>query len=184
MYPVMLDVADRACLVVGGGGISLRKAQGLVEEGARVTVVAPEVVEPLAVMAEQGRIRLERRRYLPGEALSYALVFAATDDREVNTRVFNDANDAGIWVNVADDPELCSFHLPGRVRRGPLQIAIASAGQAPFAVRRLRQLFERRFGAEWAEWVAAASRFRNRVRELGWSRQPRRRSSTVSSTRR
>jgi uroporphyrin-III C-methyltransferase/precorrin-2 dehydrogenase/sirohydrochlorin ferrochelatase len=166
MYPVMLDVGDRACLVVGGGGVALRKAQGLVEEGARVTVVSPEVVGPLAKMAEQGRLRLELRRYLAGEAVSYALVFAATDDREVNTKVYNDANDAGIWVNVADDPELCSFHLPGRVRRGPLQIAVASAGEAPFAVRRLRQLLDGRFGSEWTEWVAAASRFRDRVYEL------------------
>ncbi len=167
MYPVMLDVTDRSCLVVGGGGIALRKAQGLVEDGARVTVVAPEVVDPLARMAEAGRLRLERRVYETGEAVTYALVFAATDDREVNAEVFADANDAGVWVNVADDPELCSFHLPGRVRRGPLQIAVASAGEAPFAVRRLRQLLERRFGAEWSEWVAAASRFRNRVYELG-----------------
>jgi len=167
MYPVMLDVTDRSCLVVGGGGIALRKAQGLVEEGARVTVVAPEVVDPLVKMAQEGRLSLERRAYATGEAVSYSLVFAATDDREVNARVFADADDAGVWVNVADDPELCSFHLPGRVRRGPLQLAIASAGEAPFAVRRLRQLFERRFGAEWAEWVAAASRFRNRVYSLG-----------------
>ncbi len=167
MYPVMLDVTDRLCLVVGGGGIALRKAQGLVEDGARVTVVAPEVVDPLAKMADEGRLRLERRTYATGEAATYALVFAATDDREVNARVFADADNAGVWVNVADDPELCSFHLPGRVRRGPLQLAIASAGEAPFAVRRLRQLLERRFGAEWAEWVAAASRFRNRVYSLG-----------------
>ena len=68
MYPVMLDVTDRSCLVVGGGGIALRKAQGLVEEGARVTVVAPEVVEPLAKMAGEGRLRLERRTYAIGEA--------------------------------------------------------------------------------------------------------------------
>jgi len=167
MYPVMLEVRDRACLVVGGGGIALRKAQGLVEEGARVTVVAPNVVAPLAGMAEEGRLRIEGRRYEAGEAVSYALVFAATDDREVNAQVFTDADNAGVWVNVADDPELCSFHLPGRVRRGPLQLAIASAGQAPFAVRRLRQLLERRFGAEWAEWVAAASRYRDLVYELG-----------------
>ena len=56
MYPVMLEVRDRACLVVGGGGVALRKAQGLVEEGARVTVVAPNVVAPLAGMAEEGRL--------------------------------------------------------------------------------------------------------------------------------
>jgi len=167
MYPVMLDVGDRPCLVVGGGGVALRKAQGLVEEGARVTVVAPDVVAPLATMAEEGRLQIERRRYEAGEAISYALVFAATDDRDINARVFSDADTAGVWANVADDPQLCSFHLPGRVRRGPLQIAIASAGEAPFAVRRLRQLFERFIGTEWAEWIAAASRFRDQVYELG-----------------
>ncbi|HSL19536.1 MAG TPA: siroheme synthase CysG [Methylomirabilota bacterium] len=167
MYPVMLDVRDRRCLVVGGGGIALRKAQGLVEEGARVTVVAPQAVEPLERMADDGRVTLERRPYVAGEAAGYALVVAATDDREVNARVFADADGAGVWANVADDPELCSFHLPGRVRRGPLQLAIGSAGEAPFAVRRLRQLLERSFGPEWAMWVEAASRFRDRVRALG-----------------
>jgi uroporphyrin-III C-methyltransferase/precorrin-2 dehydrogenase/sirohydrochlorin ferrochelatase len=165
----MLDVRRRRCLVVGGGGIALRKAQGLIEEDALVTVVAPEVVAPLARLADEGRLRLERRPYEPGEAAAYALVLAATDDRLVNRMVFQDAEQAGVWANVADDPELCSFHLPGRVRRGALQIAIASGGEAPFAVHRLRQAFERRVGPEWAEWLAAAARFRDRVRELGRS---------------
>jgi uroporphyrin-III C-methyltransferase/precorrin-2 dehydrogenase/sirohydrochlorin ferrochelatase len=166
MYPVMLDVSDRRCLVVGGGGVALRKAKGLVEEGARVTVVAPEVVAPLAKMAGDDLVTLERRHYAPGEAASYALVFAATDDREVNKGIFADADGAGVWVNVADDPELCSFHLAGRVRRGSLQLAIGSAGEAPFVVRRLRRLLERRLGAEWAEWISAAGRFRESVRAL------------------
>lgn len=164
MYPVMLDVNRRSCLVVGGGGVALRKAQGLVEAGARVTVVAPEIVAPLAKMADEGHLTVEARPYERGEAASYALVFAATDDREVNAGVFADATAAGVWANVADDPELCSFHLPGRVQRGPLQIAIASGGEAPFVVRRLRQLLDRRLGPEWAEWLSAASRFRDHVR--------------------
>jgi len=163
----MLDVKDRACLVVGGGGVALRKAQGLVEDGARVTVVAREAVKPLEKMAAAGAIDLQLRGYESAEAADYALVVAATDDRDVNKTVYADADRAGVWVNVADDPELCSFHLPGRIRRGPLQLAIGTAGRAPFVVRRLRRLLERRFGAEWSEWVSAASRFRDRVRALG-----------------
>jgi uroporphyrin-III C-methyltransferase/precorrin-2 dehydrogenase/sirohydrochlorin ferrochelatase len=73
-----------------------------------------------------------------------------------------------VWVNVSDDPELCTFHLPARVRRGPLQITVGSSGEAPFVVRRLRQLFERRFGPEWGEWLEAAARFRRSVRRLGF----------------
>jgi len=167
VYPVMLELRERRCLVVGGGGVALRKVQGLVEEGARVTVVAPAAVEPLEAMAAAGQISWERRQYRSAEASGYALVFAATDDREVNAQVFRDAEEAGIWVNVADDPELCSFHLPARLRRGELQLAIASAGEAPFAVRRLRDLLERRFGPEWGEWLAAAARFRDELRRLG-----------------
>lgn len=167
MYPVSLEVKNRHVLVVGGGGVALRKVQGLVEEGARVTVVSPEVVEPLAEMAERGEIVIERRHYRGETDHSWSLVFAATDDRETNARVFHEAEGAGVWCNVADDPELCSFHLPARVRRGPLQIAIGSAGEAPFVVRRLRQLFERRLGPEWGEWLSSAARYRDAVRDLG-----------------
>ena len=70
-------------------------------------------------------------------------MLAATDRREVNRQVFEDAESAGIWVNVADDPELCSFHLPARVQRGALQIALASAGAAVvLAARRVDRLEE------------------------------------------
>jgi len=162
----MLDVAGRTCLVVGGGGVALRKVQGLVEEGARVTVVAPEAVEPLREMSAAGRIEWRPRPYQEGDVASATLVFAATDDRGVNERVFRDASDAGIWVNVADVPENCSFHLPARIRRGPLQLAIGSAGEAPFAVSRLRRLLERRFGTEWGEWLDAATRYRGWVRSM------------------
>jgi uroporphyrin-III C-methyltransferase/precorrin-2 dehydrogenase/sirohydrochlorin ferrochelatase len=167
MYPVSLEVKNRHVLVVGGGGVALRKVQGLVEEGARVTVVAPEVAEPLAEMAERGEIAIEKRLYRGEADHRWNLIFAATDDRETNARVFHDAEEAGVWCNVADDPELCSFHLPARVRRGPLQIAIGSAGEAPFVVRRLRRLLEGRLGPEWGEWLSSAARYRDAVRDLG-----------------
>ena len=171
MYPVSLDIRNRRCLVVGGGGVALRKVQGLVEDGARVTVIARDVVAPLAAMAERGEIKLEERPYQADAVDGWALVFAATDERETNARVFRDADEAGTWCNVADDPEFCAFHLPARIRRGPLQIALGSAGEAPFVIRRLRRLFEKRFGEEWAEWLAAAARYRKSVRGLNADRE-------------
>ncbi len=164
VFPVMLRVRGRRCLVVGGGGVAVRKIESLVAEGANVTVVAVAPHPRLLALAETGVIALEQRPYRPGEAAGFVLVFAATDDREVNRRVFEDAEGRGIWVNVADDPELCSFHLPARVRRGDLQLTISSSGEAPFATRRLRQVLERRLGQEWGEWLAAAAEFRRRVR--------------------
>ncbi len=164
MYPVTLNLQGRRCLVVGGGAVALRKVLGLLEEGAEVTVVAPEVVPDIETQARAGRLHLERRPYAKGDTDGYALVLAATDRREVNRQVFDDAEAAGIWVNVADDPPLCTFHLPARVRRGPLEMAIGSGGRAPFATRRLRQLLERRLGPEWGPWADAAARFREDVR--------------------
>jgi uroporphyrin-III C-methyltransferase/precorrin-2 dehydrogenase/sirohydrochlorin ferrochelatase len=165
MYPILVNLENRRCLVVGGGGVALRKVSGLVAEKARVVVVSPEPIAPLLEMADKGEITLERRSYRSSEAADYSLVFAATDDRGVNQQVFNDARKSGVLANVADDPELCAFHLPARMIRGSLQIVIASGGEAPFVVRRLRQALEKRFGPEWAEWMEAAARLRKAVRE-------------------
>ena len=166
MYPIMYNVTDRPCLVVGGGGVALRKLEALLGSGAQVTVVAPEPVDALRDLGSDGTITLEKRAYRSGEVAGYCLAIAATDDREVNRQVYEDANAARIPVNVVDDPPLCSFHLPARIQRGKLQIAIASEGEAPFAVRRLRRLLEHRFGHAWAEWMQAAGRFRETVRGL------------------
>jgi uroporphyrin-III C-methyltransferase/precorrin-2 dehydrogenase/sirohydrochlorin ferrochelatase len=165
MFPVTLALRGRRCLVVGAGGVALRKVQALYDEGAIVTVVAPHAVEPLEEMARRDEILWHRRGYRQGEAAHYRLVFAATDCREVNQQVYEDAEAHGVWANVADEPEICSFHLTGRVRRGDLELTIGSGGGAPFVVRRLRQLLEQRIGPEWAEWLEAAARFRDDVRE-------------------
>ncbi len=170
MYPVTLCLRGRPVLVVGGGEVALRKVEGLLAEGARPTVIAPEAVPAIDDLARNGAILLHRRCHRAGDSAGFTLVFAATDDRAVNARVFEEARDAGIWVNVADDPELCTFHLPARVKRGALQLAIASGGGAPFVARRLRQMLERRFGPEWSEWMESAARFRLAVRATGWPR--------------
>ena len=84
MYPIMLEVQEWPCLVVGGGGVALRKIEALLVNNALVTVVAPEPIAPLVKLADKGFIRLKQRRYLRGEASLYRLVIAATDERETN----------------------------------------------------------------------------------------------------
>ena len=170
MYPVMLDLVGQRCLVVGGGGVALGKVQGLLAEGAKVRVVAVAPVQAIEELAISGGVELERRSFEETDLADCMLVFAATPDRDLNRRIFRAGRARGIWANVADDPEICSFHIPARVRRGAFQLAIGSTGEAPFVVRRLRQLLERRLGPEWAEWTKAAARFRRFVRSMGLPR--------------
>ena len=169
MYPVMLDLTRQRCLVVGGGAVALRKVEGLLAAGALVVIVAADPSDAVVALAAAGQATLERRPYQRGEVARYRLVFAATNDPLTNAQVAHDAAAAGVWVNAVDDPERCTFQAPARVERGALQLAIGSNGLAPFAVRRLRQLFDRRLGPEWGPWLDAAASLRKTARALGYS---------------
>ena len=152
-------------LVVGAGAVARRKVERLVAAGADVTVVAPEVAPSLRELHAAGRIMLKQRAYSRGEAAAYRLVIAATGVREVEQQVARDANQAGVFVNVADVPELCSFYLPALVRRGRLQISVATEGAAPFAARRLRERLQAQYGPGWEQWLETAAAFRAAVLE-------------------
>lgn len=130
-YPVILDLHAKAVLVVGGGRVAARKVAGLVAAGARVTVVAPEIVGALDALVSQGTVSHERRQYAPGEAARYRLVVTATGVPEVDAAVAGDADADRVWVNAADDPANCSFILPAIHRDGPVSISVSSSGTSP-----------------------------------------------------
>lgn len=134
-YPIFLDLQGRRVLVVGAGKVALRKARGLVEAGARVTVVAPQCVPGFADLA----VRMVRRRFRKSDLDGVTLVFAATDDRRVNHRVGELARQRGIFANIADAAEECDFIVPARLERGIVQIAIATGGRNPRVSAELRK---------------------------------------------
>lgn len=140
-YPAFLELRGRAVLVVGGGEVALRKVQALLAAGARPEVVAERCHPELERLAGAGELRLERRAYRAGEAAGRALVFAATDDEALNRRIAADAGEG--WVNVADDPELSSFHVPAALREGEVTLAVSTGGASPLLARRLRERLER-----------------------------------------
>lgn len=161
-------------LIVGGGRVAWRKAQRLIAAGARVTIVAPDVLPELAAVAAgatdaatgKGAVGIlvwRRRSYESGEVADYRLVFAATSDPVINAQVAAEATAAGCLVNVTDDPDASTFYLPAQIRRGALQLNIATDGGAPFVARRLRERWESWLGPEWAAWLQSAARFRAAV---------------------
>ena len=143
-YPVFLDLRGRPVLVVGGGKVALRKARGLVEAGARLTVVAPECRPEF----ERLPVRLARRRFRASDLEGAFLAFTATDDRAVNARVAREARRRGIPVNVADSRDECDFLVPARVRRGHLQIAVSTGGERPRLAADLRRRLESVLGVK------------------------------------
>lgn len=134
-YPVFLDLKDRPVLVVGAGPVALRKTKGLLEAGARVTVVAPETLPDFSDLP----VRLIRRPFRASDLNGAALVFAATDDRAVNHRIGVAAKGRGLFANVADSAAECDFIVPARVNRGDVQIAISTGGTSPRVSAELRR---------------------------------------------
>jgi precorrin-2 dehydrogenase/sirohydrochlorin ferrochelatase len=166
LYPVGLVVAGRPVLVVGGGRVAARKVADLVACGARVTLVAPEVVPALA---DRDDVVVERRPYRAGEAAGYRLVVTATGDPVVDQQVFNDAEAAGVWVNSADDPARCTFTLPAVVRHDPVVVAVATGGHSPALATWLRRRLSSQLGPEVAVLAALLGEARDRVRASGRS---------------
>jgi len=151
-YPIMLDVTDRRCVVVGGGRVALQKASALLEAGASVRVVAPRIDDALRGLCG---VELCEAAYGPASLDGAALVVAATDSPEVNARVFADCRARGVLCNVVDRPECCDFILPSVLRRGLLTVAVSTGGASPSLAGRLRRRLEEQFDAAYGPLLEA-----------------------------
>jgi precorrin-2 dehydrogenase/sirohydrochlorin ferrochelatase len=133
-------------VVVGGGSVAARKAGKLLEAGAEVVVISPDVRPELAGMD----VEIRRRPYEYGDLAGAYLAFTATDLREVNAAVAREAKERGVPINVADLPTEGDFAVPSTLRRGRLQVAVSTGGASPTLARRIRNGLEEAFGVEWA----------------------------------
>jgi uroporphyrin-III C-methyltransferase/precorrin-2 dehydrogenase/sirohydrochlorin ferrochelatase len=151
LYPLFLDLDGKPVLVVGGGPVALRRAEKLVESGARVTVVSPEFVQGLGELRDAGAIRIEERRFAPPDMDGMALVLFATGDRQLAARAREEAARRRILFSSAESQELSDFHVPAVVSSGPASVAISTGGASPRAAARIRDGL--------AAWLRAAESF-------------------------
>ena len=149
-YIACLRLSGRRCVVVGGGDVGLEKVEGLLACDGDVALVAPEAIEPLRQLAEEGSIRWERREYRPEDLEGTFMVIAATSDTDTNIQVYEDAERRAMLVNVVDVPPLCNFILPAIIRTGPLAIAISTAGASPALAKRIRDEIAEEYGEPYA----------------------------------
>jgi precorrin-2 dehydrogenase / sirohydrochlorin ferrochelatase len=149
-YIACLRLKGRRCLVVGGGEVGLEKVEGLLACDADVTLVAPEAHPGLVDLALEGSIHWERRGYRAADLDGCLIAIAATNQTDVNVRVFEDAEQRAMLVNVVDVPPLCNFILPAIIRTGPVAVAISTAGASPALAKRMKREIGELFGEPYA----------------------------------
>ena len=163
-YPIGLSLQGRPCLVVGGGMVAQHKTKTLMQYGAQVTVVSPALTPLLRRWARARRIHAQQRAFRPDDVRGRWLVYGATDDERVQRAVFRAAQRRNIWVNIVDQPSLCTFIAPAHIKRGNLTIAISTGGRAPSVARHVRRKIERLIGPEYAALLRLMERLRPAVR--------------------
>lgn len=149
-YPIILTQLGRVrCVVVGGGAVAARKVGALLDAGAQVTVISPQLHPQLADWLAMRRFDHVARPYRQGDLEGAFLAIAATNVREVNAAVAAEAQHREILINVADDPDAGNFYTMGAVQRGDVLLAVSTGGESPALSAHIRRKLEATFGPEY-----------------------------------
>lgn len=162
-YPIYLNLEGRPCVVIGGGTVAEQKVTGLLEAGARVTVVSAQATRPMEDLAAQGMIHLKRRLYQTGDLEGMFLAIAASEDRALNHEIWEEADRRGIPVNAVDDLPHCTFIAPAIYRQGDLTVGISTGGKSPALAVRLRERLAALIGPEFAVFLDLLGHLRAEV---------------------
>lgn len=150
-YPIFLDIEDRTVVIIGGGNVCARKAETMMNYGARVTVVSPELTDEIEAWARDGKLQIRRKTYDEGDLDGANIVIASTDDQAVNEQIAADCRGRRIPVNVVDVTPLCEFIVPAIIEKGSVTLAVSTGGKSPALARTLKEDLQRLVGPEYAE---------------------------------
>ncbi len=164
MYPITLDLKKKPVLIIGAGNVGERKIRSVCDAGAVVTVISEIFGDNAAILAEEYNINVIKRSYKYGDCRDFFLVIASTDDRETNQKIYQECMDLGIFVNIVDKPEFCSFHVPAVVRRGDLSIAISTSGKSPALAREIRKKLEEFIDVDYVGLVRELGEIRDKIK--------------------
>jgi len=165
-YPIFLDLRGRRVVVVGGGKVAERKVRGLVRAQATVRVISPRLTPRLALLAAKKKVAVTARAYRKRDLKRATLVFAATNDPATQRAVRRDAEVAGAFVNLADNPRDSSFLVPTSFSQGDLLVAISTSGASPALARRLRKQLQATVGNDYRAYLRFMREARQQVMEL------------------
>lgn len=166
-YPAFLDVKSRLCVIIGGGQVAERKVESLLECGARIRVISPEVTAAVQGMANAGILLWEKRGYQEGDLEGAFLSIAATDNSEVNRKIAREAEKRNVLLNVVDATSLCTFIAPSVVKKGDVTVAISTSGLSPALARKLREELQASPVWDYADLAPMLSEVRRELRQEG-----------------
>jgi len=159
--PVILQLKDRDCVVVGGGPVALRRCRALLDAGAQVRVIAPQLDADFATL----RVIHTARGFEPTDLDGAYVVVAATDDPAVNQRVSAAAATRGVLVNRCDDASAGDLAIPAQGSKGPIRITVDTGGRSATAARRVRDELLDALDPVWVQWLEVVGRYREVVRQ-------------------
>ncbi len=162
--PIFLRLQNKRCLIVGGGAVAARKLAFLQQAGARITLIAPDRGEDVALLLSDS-VEFVQRCFEESDINEQSLVVAATDNAAVNAAVAKHCNKKNIPVNVVDDASLCTFIVPSIMSRDPIQLAISTSGASPVLARMLKSRLETLIPAAYGELASMVHEFRGEVRK-------------------
>jgi precorrin-2 dehydrogenase/sirohydrochlorin ferrochelatase len=166
LYPANLNIADKLCLVVGGGAVALRKTQSLLAVGAIIRVISPEVRAELRRLVQDKEIEWFQRGFAEGDLKGAFLVFAATNNPAIQVLIAEEAVKCSVLLNSADDPWGSDFHVPAHFRRGKMLVTISTGGSSPALAKKIRQRLEMDLVPEYELVVELLSLIREKVVSL------------------
>ncbi|MDQ0201613.1 precorrin-2 dehydrogenase/sirohydrochlorin ferrochelatase family protein [Neobacillus ginsengisoli] len=152
IYPIMLRLKGKRIVVVGGGKVAERKVAGLLGTGARIILICPEASDGLKQLALDGKIDWRQKSFSESDLQDAFMIFAATNDTELNRLVKNSAADHQL-ATIADDPNGSDFHVPSHLKRGRLSIAVSTGGASPTLARKIRQQLELQFDDSYESYL-------------------------------
>ncbi len=159
-YPVNINIQDKKCVVVGGGKIAYDKIVGLLEAGAQVDVIAPEICPQIENLRD--KVNIIRESYSAEKITSGVILIAATNNSELNAQIANDARAKNFLVNIVDDIS-SDFIVPSRIRRGDFLLAISTGGNSPAFSKFVRKMLELELDENLGAAVEIISKYRQAV---------------------
>lgn len=162
-YPLMLDIQNAPCVVIGGGEVAYRKVENLLCYGAQVTVITDELSPLFSKFTVSKDFHWIQKNYEKGDLDGAFLAIVATDVQCVNEAAFLEAKEKRILVNVVDQPAYCQFIVPAVHTQGDLTLTVSTNGKSPVLARKIKEKWQKEFGSHYAQFLNFLGNIRPRV---------------------